>query len=112
MKTVTFLDGIETCAAAGTAIQFESSNRFVREITITANSANTGIVVIGTSSVVAAASTRRGHPLNPDESMTIKGFSFIDHGQKGDDAFYGVNLKDLWIDAVTSGEEVSWIALQ
>lgn len=111
MAAHTISTGIETCASAGTKVQFETSDMFVREIVITANSANTGIIVIGDVNVVASAATRRGHPLNPDGVVVFKGHGHSDHGGRGDDAQFRFNLKDFYIDSVVSGEEVSWFAI-
>ncbi|KKT17256.1 MAG: hypothetical protein UW01_C0022G0009 [Candidatus Nomurabacteria bacterium GW2011_GWA2_43_66] len=59
----------------------------------TAESDNTGDIVIGDSTVVAAAATRRGVPLVPGASYTIK----IE------------DLYQLWIDADVSSDGVVFV---
>jgi hypothetical protein len=86
-------DGRKTVAAAGTAEQFTALE--CRSVAITALSSNTNPVVIGASTVVAAVATRRGTPLTAGQTLTI--------------AVSNMNL--LYIDAVTSGEGVSFLVL-
>lgn len=86
-------DGRKTVTNAGTAEQFPQIE--CRTAAITALSTNTGIVVVGASSVVAAAGSRRGTPLSASSSAV---FAITD-------------LSLLWIDATVSGEGVSYTVL-
>lgn len=83
-------DGRKTCTLAGTADQF--SSQACKHVILTALEANTDIVVIGSSTVVASSSTRRGHPLTPNQNVRLE----------------ISNLNLLYIDAVVSGEGVSF----
>ena len=83
-------DGRKVVAAAGTAERLVSANTRCSEVTITAESDNTGDIV---STVVAAAATRRGVPLVPGASYTIK----IE------------DLYQLWIDADVSSDGVVFV---
>ena len=86
-------DGRKVVAAAGTAERLVSVNTRCSEVTITAESDNTGDIVIGDSTVVASAATRRGVPLVPGASYTIK----IE------------DLYQLWIDADVSSDGVVFV---
>lgn len=86
-------DGRKTVTSAGTAERLVSSNTPCKLVTITALIANTNEVVLGNSTVVASAGTRRGIPLFAGQSVTL----------------YVEDLYALYIDAVTNGEGVSYI---
>lgn len=87
-------DGRATVTTAGTAVQLAAQGGLGRlgAIAITALSLNTGTIVVGGSTVVAAAGTRRGIPLAAGASVTIS----------------TGNLSDVWLDATVSGEGVSF----
>lgn len=87
-------DGRKTIASAGTREALAASTT-VKEVTITALAGNTGTVVVGGSTVVASASTRRGVPLAAGASITLA----ID------------DLADIYLDVTTSGEGVSYLYL-
>lgn len=84
-------DGRKIVTAAGTRETLASSTT-VKKVDIQALLTNTNPVVIGSSTVVAAAGTRRGVALNAGDVYSLE----ID------------NLADIYIDAVTSGEGVSY----
>ena len=86
-------DGRTTVTTAGTAVQISSTDTPCGGITITAETDNTNIVTVGASTVVAALSTRRGHPLSPGGSITIP----------------NTNLNQVWIDAITATEGVTYV---
>lgn len=83
--------GRKVVAATGTPEQLGSAR--CRSVAVTGLSTNTGLIVIGgDNSVRAAAGTRNGTPI-----------------AAGETASYDVSdIGALWIDAVTSGEGVSY----
>lgn len=84
-------DGNQTVTTAATRVQLSASSVPCKSVSITAKDTNTGVIVVGGSTVVAlAGATRRGTPLNAGDTMTI------DIG----------NLNLLYIDATVSGEGV------
>ena len=85
-------DGRKVVAVAGTAEALSASTVPILEVTITAEEDNTNMVVVGHSTVVAALATRQGTPLMAGESYTID----------------ITNLMAVYIDAVTSGEGVTY----
>ena len=58
-----------------------------------AGSDNTGLVVIGDKSVVAASATRKGYPLSPHDPFEIS----------------AMDAADLWLDSEVAGEYVSGV---
>jgi uncharacterized protein YcfJ len=86
-------DGIQLVATAGTAEALASSATLCRRVIIHARKENTDDVVIGGSTVVALATTRRGVALAPGQSLTLN----ID------------DLNKVYVDALVSGEGVSFV---
>lgn len=86
--------GRKVVAAAATAETLAASTA-CREVTITAELDNTGVVVLGGSAVIAALATRRGHPLNAGDSVTIP----ID------------DLAKIYLDVTVSGDGVTYAYL-
>ena len=84
-------DGRKTVAAAGTAEALAAST-VCKRVDIQALSTNTGIVVVGGSTVVAAAGTRRGIAL---EAKQVYSFSIDD-------------LAKIYLDVTVPGEGVSF----
>lgn len=87
------LDGKVVVATAGTRVQLIPSYTTSGQITITALSSNSGTIVVGGVTCVAAIGTRRGHPLEPGDS-------------------WSVTITDpttLYIDATVNGEGVSYV---
>lgn len=87
-------DGRTVVTTAGTRVQLAAQGGLSRvgAVAITAFAANTGVIVVGGSTVVAATGTRRGTPLAAGASMTIE----------TDD------LSDIWLDATVNGEGVTY----
>lgn len=86
-------DGLQLVAAAGTAEALASSATPCRKVVVQARPENTDAVVVGGSTVVAAAGTRRGIALVPGASYTF-------------------NVKDvskLYVDAIVTGEGVTYV---
>ncbi len=76
---------------AGTRVDLASSTAS-RVVVITAETDNTGTIVVGGSTVVAVLATRRGTPLSPGDSVSIN----ID------------NLSDVKLDSTVSGDGVTF----
>lgn len=89
--------GRVTVTTAGTAVRLASGTltaptSSLNYVDITAETDNTGIIVVGDSAVVASLATRRGTPLVAGQTMTV----FTD------------GLDDIWIDATVSTEGVTF----
>lgn len=85
-------DGLKLVTTAGTRETLAASTA-IHSVTITAKQTNTGTVVVGGSTVVAASgATRRGVPLNAGDSITID----ID------------NLSKIYLDVTVNGEGVTY----
>jgi hypothetical protein len=87
-------DNRKTVATAGTAEALAASTA-CRSVIITAETDNTGIIVVGGSTVVASLSTRRGTPLSAGESVAID----ID------------NLSKVYLDTTVNGDGVTYTYL-
>jgi hypothetical protein len=85
-------DGRAVVTTAGTAVPISSKSVFAYGVAVTALSTNTGVICVGSTTVVAAAGTRRGSPLNAGDSVLID----ID------------DISRVYIDATVSGEGVSY----
>lgn len=90
---ISLTDGRTTVTTAGTRVALASST-VVKEVIITAETDNTGIVVVGGSTCVAALATRRGIPLNAGDSVS----------------FQITNLNAISLDATVSGDGVTYVA--
>lgn len=85
--------GRKVVAAAGTAEALASAvTGGVTEVIITAETDNTGIIVVGDSSVVAALATRKGTPLSASESIVME----------------ATNLDSIYLDTTVSGDGVTY----
>lgn len=89
----TIADGIKNVTTAGTAVALVSASTLCRMVTIQARPENTGVIVVGASTVVAAQATRRGYALTPGASVSIR----------------VTDLANLYLDATVSGEGVSFV---
>lgn len=93
LETITLLgDGRKTVATAGTAEALAASTA-VKYVVITAETDNTGVICVGSSTVVAALATRRGIPLEAGDSTVIP----ID------------DLADVYIDTTVNGDGVTYV---
>lgn len=88
-------DGRKTVTTAGTRVTLASSTA-AKQVTLTALSGNTGVIVVGGTACVAALGTRRGTPLNAGDSM---GPIPVD------------DLNDINLDATVNGDGVSFTYL-
>ena len=87
-------DGRAFVTTAGTRVALAASTA-VKEVTISAELDNTGVLVVGGATVVAALATRRGVPLYPGDSVTIA----------------TDNLNEVYIDAMVSTDGCSYVYL-
>jgi|GEM_PF-3468116 len=60
-------NGIKAVTTAGTRVQLSATSVPCKRVRITALESNTGVVVVGGSTVVAALATRAGAPLFPTQ---------------------------------------------
>ncbi len=77
---------------AGTRVRLKATTTPCSRIDITAEIDNTGVVVVGTSDVVADAATRKGIPLRAG-------------------AFYSIDVEDaysIYIDSTVNGDGVTY----
>ena len=86
-------DGLQLVASAGIAEALVATSTEIRAVLVNALPENTGNVVVGSSTVVAASATRRGIALVPGSSVLLR----------------VKDLADLYVDAVVSGEGVSFV---
>lgn len=94
------IDGRTVVTTAGTRVPLSASSVGIQSIVITAETDNTGVVVVGApTTVVAALLTRRGHPLAAGVPVTL---TSRDHGIS--------DLNDIGLDSMVSGDGVTWIA--
>ena len=84
--------GNQVVTTAGTSIQLASSLS-IGEVIITANFDNTGTICTGDSNVIADESTRRGIPMQPNDTIIIP----ID------------NLNKIWLDSTISNDGVTYL---
>ena len=85
-------DGRKVVTSAGTEVALASATA-CSWVQVTAETDNTGVIVVGASTVVAALSTRRGTPLNAGDSVTVP----------ADD------LANVYIDSTVNGDGVTFI---
>jgi hypothetical protein len=93
-SNATMTDGRKVVTTAGTRVALASSTA-CKEVVITAETDNTGIVAVGAAAtVVATIATRTGVPLAAGDSIVLQ----ID------------NLADIGLDATVSGDGVTFMA--
>ena len=88
----TVTDGRKVVTTAGTRVALAASTA-CKQVVITAETDNTGYVVVGGSTVVAALATRSGVPLNPGDSVALE----ID------------NLSKVYLDSAVSTDGVTFV---
>lgn len=87
--------GRQTVTTAGTPEPLSRAPFPVAQVDVFALDANTLRVYVGDHAVSGVASNETGLPLSAKEQVTFEG---------------PVDLANIWIDAVVSGEGVTWIA--
>lgn len=85
-------DGRKVVTTAGTRVALAASTA-IGWVSITAETDNTGVIVVGGSTVVAALATRRGKPLSAGEDITLP----------------ADNLANVYIDSTVNGDGVTFI---
>ena len=90
----TISDGRKVVASAGSRVTLASST-IAKLVIITAETDNTGLIVVGGSTVVAALATRQGIPLNAGDSVTLE----------------IANLADVYLDTTVNGDGVTYLYL-
>ena len=88
------LSGRQTVTTAGTRVQLSTADIAVAKVVITAETDNTGYVVVGSGDVVATVLTRVGIPLNAGESIVI----------------CVNNLNKVYLDSTVNTDGVTWMA--
>jgi hypothetical protein len=91
----TLASGRQTVTTGGTAVALATTSAPALQLEITAETDNTGLIVVGDSTVVAALATRKGTPLNAGDTLTL----------------YGVDLKDVYLDATVNTDGVTYLAV-
>jgi hypothetical protein len=86
-------DGIKAVTTAGTAVALVTASTLCRMVIIQARPENTGVIVVGASTVVASQTTRRGIALVPGQFVTLR----------------VTDLANLYLDSTVSGEGVSFV---
>ncbi len=89
-------DGRAICTTATVVRALATASTPVRYIIITAETDNTGVVVVGGTDVLATLSTRKGTPLLAGDSLTL---------EMG-------NLADVYIDTTVAGDGVTFVTLK
>lgn len=91
------IDGKKSVTKAGTRVQLSAASAAVHQLDVTALSGNTGQIVVGGSTVVAASgATRSGTPLSAGDTFTV----------------YDVDLSTVYLDSTVDGEGVSYSAVR
>ena len=80
-------NGYQVVSTAGTAVQFSTTNTPCNWVQVYANSTNTNVVVIGTSTAnCSTGANRSGYPLAATENQL----------------FPAANLNSIWFDGVST----------
>jgi hypothetical protein len=85
-------NGNQTVSSAATAMQLSTTDTACRWVYVTAWHANTGIVAVGISTVIATAGSALGVCLDKGVSCLLP----------------AKNLNEVWIDATVNNEGVSY----
>lgn len=92
-------DNRRVVTTAGTRVALSTTSVSVRSVTITAETDNTGVIVIGgVGTVVAAQATRRGIPLAAGDTITLT--------IRDDDVD---DLAEVGLDSMIDGDGVTYI---
>jgi hypothetical protein len=91
-------DGRRVVTTAGTSVALSATSVSVSSVAITAETDNTGVVVVGgVGTVVAALATRRGVPLSAGDTLTLGRADQVD------------DLAEVGLDATVSGDGVTFV---
>lgn len=86
-------DGTAKCVTPATAVQLSASSITCRRVEVSAFSENAGLIVVGGSTVLATAGSRRGLTLAPGETKT----------------FYVRDVSLLYLDALNANDGLSYV---
>jgi hypothetical protein len=92
-SNTTVADGRTVVTTAGTRVQLSTSNARVGAVAIQAETDNTGVIVVGGSTVVASQATRRGIALSAGEVVSLD----VDQ------------LSDIYLDSTVNGDGVNYV---
>lgn len=93
------IDGRRIVATAGTRVALSTTPAAFNSVTLTAETDNTGIVVVGAvATVIASLSTRAGIPLSAGDSITLT----REEDRIGD-------LQQIGLDSTVSGDGVTFV---
>lgn len=84
-------DGTTTVTTAGIAVQLPTVS--CKKIFVQAHESNTGAIVVGSSTVVAASVGRRGIEIFPTQVYP----------------FDISNLNQLWVDSLNNGDKITYV---
>lgn len=91
------VSGRTAVAAAGTAVALSTSSKPIDAVWVMAATGNTNPVTIGGSDVVGALATRKGIALRQtDPPLRLTPADGVDE------------LGDVWVDAITNTDAVTW----
>ena len=94
-KVTTIKDGRKIVTAAATRETLVASSTPAKLVLITAKTNNTGVIVVGGSTVIALLATRRGTPLLAGDSVLLE----VD------------DLLDVYLDTTVDGDGVTYAYL-
>lgn len=92
MAEQTLTAGRKIVTTAGTAVQLSTTLTRIGSVAITAETDNTGYIVVGGSTVIAALATRLGTPLAAGDTF------IVDANQ----------LTDIYLDSTVNGDGVTF----
>ena len=92
-RVTTIKDGRKVVTTAATRVTLVAASTPAKFVLITAETDNTGVIVVGGSTVVALLASRQGTPLLAGDSMLIE----ID------------DLVDIYLDSTVNGDGVTYI---
>lgn len=99
-------DGITTVTTGGTAVQLASAGNYLW-VYVMAHQDNTGQCHVGASTVVSAVDGTARGILVPDQTdFAASAIGFVPLRIDGPGS-----LNDLYADAVTNGDSITWFAL-
>lgn len=92
---LTWGNGTKTVTTAGTAVRLVATSTVIKQATIQALSSNTGVVCIGSSTVLVAS--KNGICLSAGQATPLFYISGFPH-----------DLNQIWVDSAVNGEGVAF----
>lgn len=96
--------GVVTVATAGTAVRMSATDLFVKKLIVRSAAANTGNIFIGNDGASDVAITT-GLAMEPADPPIVIGDVEIAGREDS------INLKDVWVDASTNGDKLTYLYL-